>query len=405
MNKNVYGDQKLILPNKYPPANRGKIVVWGLLAAYPFGGMTWQVLHYLSGLRRLGFDVWYVEDSDRNILSPTTWNPTLDISENLDYLSRYMEMIGFKDRWIFRPQGVRDTCFGATDSAGLKKLYKEADVVLNLCGAQEWKQDHEIIRCLVYLQTDPVEAQIQVAERDQAVIKLLDNYHYLFTYGENIGASDCSIPAERYHWISTRPPVCVDWWNSPSVADSEMRLTTIGNWNTSGKDVVWKNETYFWRKDYKRFITLPNQSALPLELALVGISEKEADKMHSHCWHLSSAKDLSNPIKYRDYICGSLAEFTVAKDQYVRFRSGWFSDRSVCYLAAGRPVITEDTGFANFIPTGTGLFSFTNMDQIVEAIDAIHSDYEKHSRAAKEIAKEYFSVETVLAKLIDDLGL
>jgi len=397
----------LILTNKYPPATRGKIVVWGLLAAYPFGGMTWQALHYLAGLRRLGFDVWYVEDSDRNILSPTTWNPTFDVSENLDYLSRHMAMIGFKDRWIFRPQGVHDACFGATDFEGLKRLYKEADLVINLCGAQELRADHDVIRCLVYLETDPVEAQIQVAQKDKAIIECLDRYDFLFTYGENLGAPDCLVPVERYDWHTTRPPVCLDWWESTNRPVSEIRLTTVGNWNNKGKDIVWKGDTYYWQKDYefRRFSDLPSRSVLSLELAIGGISEEEASKMRGLGWRIVSARKYSDFVSYRDYIQGSGGEFTVAKDQNIRLRSGWFSDRSACYLAAGRPVITQDTGFGNFLPTGTGLFSFNNLDQIVEAIDAIHANYEQQSRGAREIAWEYFRAETVLGKIMDVVGL
>ena len=145
----------MILTRKYPPVTRGKIVVWGLLASAPFGGMIWQVFHHLVPLRRLGFDVWYVEDSDRIVFDPVTYHPTWEYDANIEYLSRCMDRIGMGDRWIFRPPEVYDTCVGATDKAGLTELYREADAVINLCGAQEIRDEHAVIRCLIYLETDP----------------------------------------------------------------------------------------------------------------------------------------------------------------------------------------------------------------------------------------------------------
>ncbi|MBC6429518.1 hypothetical protein FM036_01000 [Nostoc sp. HG1] len=122
-------------------------------------------------------------------------------------------------------------------------------------------------------------------------------------------------------------------------------------------------------------------------------------------WRIVSARALSDPIVYRNYICASLGEFTVTKDQYVRPRTGWFSDRSACYLAAGRPVITQETGFSKFLPTGKGLFAFNTMEDILAAVDAIESDYEGNCRAAREIASEYFAAEKVIGSLMERAGL
>lgn len=392
---------------EYPPPTRGVVVVWGLLASYPFGGMTWQVLHYLVGLRRLGFDVWYVEDSDRYLYDAETFERTTAYESNLAFLSRQMAAIGLEDRWIFRPPVTENVCFGAKDFAGLAALYQETDAVLNLCGAQELHDRHLASRCLVFVETDPVENQIRVALGDQDKIEELDAYSYLFTYGENLGASDCLVPMERYTWHPTRPPVMLDWWNTEGAGPENEALTTVAKWMHTGKDVTWQGETWHWSKHYEfnRFLGLPSKASLPLELAVSAISQDEIDGLHRHGWRTVSSDDMLDPDSYRNYICTSKGEFTVAKEQYVRPRSGWFSDRSVCYLAAGRPVVTQETGFSKFIPTGEGLFAFSNADEAVVAIDAIAADYARHSCAAREIAREYFATERVLADLMRKIGL
>jgi hypothetical protein len=398
----------------YPPATKGKIIVWGFIASYPFGGMTWQVLHHLAGFRRLGYDVWYVEDSNNAIYDPKTWEPAWSALPNVRYLKEQMESIGLGDRWVFRPpRAVADSqksnkvCLGALGLTGLSNLYKEVDVVFNLCGSHELRTDHAGIQCLVYLQTDPVVDQIRIANGDKNLIKEFDKYDFLFSYGENLGKPDCLVPVEKYVWHPTRPPVCIEWWETNGTPKRENKLTTISNWQNLKKDVVWKGETYRWRKDieFKRFVTLPKQSAISIELALEGIKDQDAAMMRDQGWGIVSARELGNPNAYRDYIRRSAGEFTVAKDQNIRMRSGWFSDRSVCYLAAGRPVISQDTAFGKFVPTGEGLFSFNTMDEIVAAVDAIHSDYEKQSRLARQIADEYFRAEKVLGNVLDVVGL
>jgi hypothetical protein len=212
---------------------------------------------------------------------------------------------------------------------------------------------------------------------------------------------------ERYQWHPTRPPVCLDWWMNTTEPPGDSALTTVANWRHNGKPVVWKDETFHWSKHlaFRRFIHLPHRARLPLELAIGAINEEEKAEMRRHGWRIVPSTTLAEPNAYREYICRSLGEFTVAKDQYVRPRSGWFSDRSACYLAAGRPVITQDTGFGNRIPTGSGLFSFSTEEEALAAIDAVARDYARHSGAAREIAREYFEAELVLGRLLRHVGL
>jgi hypothetical protein len=369
--------------------------------------MTWQVLHHLVGIRRLGFDVWYVEDSDRPVYHPTTYWPTQEYRENVAYLARHMERIGLGERWIFRPPAQYATCCGARDLAGLHRLYREADAVLNLCGAQELRPEHQDIRCRVYLETDPVASQIGVAIGHQPTLDSLAAHHHLFTYGANLGAPDCLVPLERFHWHPTRPPVCLDWWAPTAPPAAEAALTTVANWKHTGRDIVWQGETYYWSKHYEflRFVDLPSRAALPLELALGTLDTADRDMLLHHGWRLVSAACVADPCAYRAYIRASRGEFTVAKDQNIRLRSGWFSDRSACYLSAGRPVITQDTGFGNTLPTGEGLFAFATEAEALEAIATVAGDYKRHAKAARQIAEEFFAAERVLGEVFQHIGL
>jgi hypothetical protein len=186
-------------------------------------------------------------------------------------------------------------------------------------------------------------------------------------------------------------------------------FTTVGNWKQGG-EIEFRGETYFWSKDREllKLIDLPARVAQPLEFA-TGLSQlppADRARFEENGWRLVDAHAFTtDPWAYREYVRASRGEFTVAKDQNVRLRSGWFGERSACYLAAGRPVITQDTGFGRAVPTGEGLFAFDTMEQILVAFEKIRSDYARHARAARAIAETYFDAEAVLARLLDDLGL
>lgn len=391
----------------YPPPIRGRIVVWGYLASYPFGGMTWQVLHYLVALRELGFDVWYVEDTDAEVRDPQTLWETRDVQPNVAHLRRWMECVGLSDRWVFRLPGVHDQCVGALDVDGLSGLYRDADAVMNLCGSHELRAMHDWIRCLIYLETDPVPRQVAVARGDVRVIAELERYQYLFTYGENLEAADCSVPVARYSWNRTRPPVIVDWWACVPVPPRNAAFTTVTSWTHTWNDVAWNGERWRWSKhhEFVKFRDLPRHCHVPLEIAVRGMSDPCAQSFRETGWRIRPASAISDPDEYRSYIRGSLGEFTVAKEQYVKPRTGWFSDRSVCYLAAGRPVVTQETGFSKFIPCGEGLFGFSTFEEAAERLDAITLDYQRHSRAATAVAREYFDARAVVRRVVETIGL
>jgi hypothetical protein len=384
---------------------RGRIIVFGILFWYPLAGVTYQFLHYLIALRRLGFDPYYIEDSGRWIYDPALNDLSPDAAPNIEAVAPVLEAHGFGNRWAFRGSYPEGRCYGMTD-AQILRLYREADACLNVTGAQEIREEHMQCRRRIYVESDPFASQVQVANGHQPTIAALQAHDTHFTFGENIGNPDCTIPVERFRWKPTRQPVVMDLWDHTCPA-ANAPYTTITTWHNKGKDIEYQGERFYWTKDreFERFLDLPRRRSGPFEMA-VGVPDDVRQRLTENRWRLRSSIDLSASVtSYREYIQCSRGEFTVARDQYVRPRTGWFSDRSACYLAAGRPVITEDTGFGKFVPTGRGLFAFTTMDDVLAAIDAIESDYDGHCRAAREIAETYFGAERVVESLMSRAGL
>jgi hypothetical protein len=387
------------------PGSRGRIIVFGILFWYPLAGVTYQFLHYLIALRRLGYDPYYIEDSGRWVYDPALNDLSPDAGPNVAAVVPVLEAHGFAGRWAFRGSYSGGRCYGLSE-AGIMELYRTADAFLNVTGAQEIREEHMQCKRRVYVESDPFASQVKVANGDDGTIAALDAHDTHFTFGENIGNPDCTIPVQRYNWQPTRQPVVRDLWRH-AYGDIGAPYTTITTWHNTGKDVEYQGDRYYWTKDreFEKFIDLPLRRNVAFELA-VGVDDDVKRRLAHNGWRQRLSIDLSASVNsYRDYIQRSRGEFTVARDQYVRPRTGWFSDRTACYLAASRPVITEDTGFGAVLPTGRGLFAFTTMDDILAAVDAIESNYPAHCRAAGEIADAYFGAERVVGSLMSRAGL
>ncbi|NNM86529.1 MAG: hypothetical protein HKL96_12335 [Phycisphaerales bacterium] len=388
-----------------PVGSKPRIIVSGILFWYPLAGVTWQFLHFMLGLRRLGYDPVYIEDSSRWVYNPMLGDSTPDAEYNVSRVAPVLEQFGLKNRWAFRGRYEGGRCWGLSE-AQMGDLYQSADVMLNVTGAQELLSEHARCPVRIYWETDPVVSQIQVERGDAAVIAALDGHTHHFTYGENIGQSDCPLSAARYQWRPTRQPVVLDLWKQPFDAGAHS-YNTIATWQNRGRDIVYRGETYYWSKDreFLKFVDLPHRVAARFELA-AGVDDVTRSLLHSHGWLLADPVHISSDMdRYRAYIREARGEFSVAKDQNIRLRSGWFSDRSACYLAAGRPVINQDTGFSRHLPTGRGLFAFSTMEEIIAAVEAVESDYAAHCHAAFEIAQAYFSAEKVLSDALKQVGL
>jgi len=387
-----------------PP--KQKIIVFGILFWFPLAGVTYQFLHYLLGLRRLGYDPYYVEDSGRWVYDPRINDLSPDAAGNIAAVLPALAAHGFSDRWAFRGNYPDGKCYGMSEEQILQ-LYRDADAFLNVTGAQEIREEHLACPRRIYVESDPFASQVKVAKGDRGMIAALEAHDTLFSFGENLGAPDCDVPIERFRWLPTRQPVTLDLWTGPP-APADAAYTTITTWHNKGKNLEWRGDTWYWTKDreFERFLELPRRRPkTAFELATT-VGEEVQQLLRRSGWRQTGSVEISGDAGlYRKYIQESRGEFTVARDQYVRPNTGWFSDRSACYLAAGRPVITQETGFSKFIPSGKGLFGFRTMEDILRAVDSIESDYEGNCRAALDIARGYFAAEKVVGSLMERAGL
>lgn len=388
-----------------------RVVVLGMLTKMPVPGVAWQTLHYLEGLRRLGCDVFYVEAHGRT--------PSMFMAHEHDdgsaraaaYLEAVLKRFGFGDRWAFHALHHDGRCFGMSERE-LSRLYRSAAMLLNLHGGTQPVAELADTERLIYLETDPVQLQVELHDDVTDSVRFLEPHRAFFTFAENLGGADCGLPLDaRFAFHPTRQPVVLDWWadRAPAVGGGRAgtgSLTTIGNWRQQWREVRYAGETYHWSKhlEWERFLDLPARTGADFELALSGFEEQDRAALEARGWRVRPAMELTLD-GYRDFIAGSAAELTVAKDQNIRLRTGWFSDRSATYLAAGRPVITQDTGFGCALPTGEGLFAFATLEEAAEAVARVQAEPEHHRRAAAAIAREHFAHNVVLRPLLARAGI
>ncbi len=386
-----------------------RFVVLGFMGGCPVAGVIWQHLHYIAGLRRLGHEVWYVEDGSRYPYDPEAFTVTEDFSYAARMLDRLSHEYGFADRWCFCARYGDEPRTAGLDLSGLRDLYRTCDAALNICGSHDLNDDLRTIRRLIYVESDPGVEQIKIDLGDAATRDYLAEHAVLFSFGEAIGTDRFPVPLHGMEWRPTRQPVVTDFWRTDGAPATDAVYTSICNWSTSGKkDIAWRGSDYLWSKslEFLKFVEAPRRCGETFELATDIKEESEREKFLRNGWRLILPHELSTDWdSYRDYIRASKGEFTVAKDQYTRLHTGWFSDRSACYLAAGRPVITQETGFTEFYGGGEGLLAFRGMDDIVAAAASVRADYDRHSRAAAEIAREYFEAGKVLGSLLERAGL
>lgn len=386
--------------------SRKRIVVLGMLSRHPQAGMVWLLMQYLVGLQRLGFDVFYVEahgSMPRSFLEGEE-----DCSPRAAaFIERMMCRFGFQHKWAFQALHGDGKCYGLSEIQ-LNGLYQSAELLINLHGGTTPLPEHIRTGRLVYLGTDPGAVEISAYLGQPSTRELLDQHFVLFTWAQNYENADCRLPASsEFEFLPTRQPIVLDFWpqrNCPAGAS----FTTVGSWRQLWRDVKFQGEVYRWSKhlEFLKFLPVPERTGKSFELSLAGCRDADKKLLEERGWKVQDARGISRDLdRYRNYISDSRGEFTVAKDQNVRLRSGWFSDRSASYLACGRPVITQETGFSNVLPTGEGLFPFSTLEEIDNAVARINGDYQRHSLAAASIAAEYFDHRVVLRRLLADAGV
>jgi hypothetical protein len=397
------------------------LIVLGTLASDPYAGMAWMHMQIAAGLQRLGHHVYYFEVTSAWPYDPVRQTRVDDVDYAVPYLRRVAESFGLADRWALRASFADGSWYGL-DGTRAEEILAHADLTLNVTGATRLRTREGLSTPrLVYLGTDPPFVEVMYAQGDPTAAETVEQHDDFATYGENLGTTRSPVPALPRLASRTRQPVLLDVWRQ--AAPSREAYTTVCNWKQEGSDVVFEGTTYHWSKHHEilKIIDLPRRVDVRLELAMglareqdtrpesdfahaVGMTEGERRLLDTNGWTLEDAHAFTtDPWPYRDYIRSSRGELSPVKDAYARLRTGWFSERSACYLAAGKPVVAQDTGFGSVLPTGEGLFAFNTAEEAAAALEEIESDYGRHSRAAEEIAGEYFSAETVLARLLDDL--
>ena len=388
---------------------RKRIVVMGFMGSMPIAGVIWQHVHYVVGLQRLGHDVYYIEDSARLPYNPETF----EVNNEFDYAAKVLNRLAgefdFKNRWAFCARYLRKNPTAGLPLKKIRQLYRDADAILNICGTQEFNDDLLKSDRIIYVESDPGVEQIKIDKGVRSTVDYLSRHHALFTFGENVGTKKFPVPPHGLKWHATRQPIVTHLWKTNQAPKRAAVFTSIANWSTSGlKDITWRGRKYLWSKsrEFLRFVAAPRRSGETFELATNIQDRKTREKFESNGWRFTSPLQMSVDYwLYRDYIQQSKGEFTVAKDQYVQLNTGWFSDRSACYLAAGRPVIMQETGFTKNYGADAGLLAFRSLGEIAEAVKIINADYSKHSGAARQIAREIFEAEKVVKSLLDRAGI
>jgi hypothetical protein len=411
-----------------------RIIVLGTMGADPYAGMAWMHMQIAGGLLRLGCDVHYLETTSAWPYDPVQGMRVADPSYPTAHLAATTARFGLGDRWAYRCSWSDGHWLGP-DAPRADELLRTADLVLNISGSTSLKEDRLGCPRLVYFGTDPVGDELLYSVGDPRRVAMIDEHQDIVTYGENIGTPRSQLPPLPRLRARTRQPVLMDFWESDSSGPPMRNMfTTVGNWRQDGHDAVFQGRPLRWSKhhEFLKFVEVPRRAGCVVELATnlgdpdvepapepslheidpneirgaESLEGRHARLLLANGWQLADGPALSlSPWRYRDYILSSKAEFTVAREFNVLPRSGWFSERSACYLAAGRPVIAQDTGFSDLLPTGEGLFAFSTVEEAVDAISAINADYARHAKAARAIAHDWFRAEVVLPKLLADLSV
>lgn len=386
---------------------KARIIVTGLIAQHPLGGVTWDYIQYVTGLLQLGYDVYYIEDSG-------AWPYALnggetgddfvvqDCSQNVAHLREVMDRFGLSERWAYRCP--IDGKWAGLPDRRREEVISSTELLLNISSTLMRPQEYRRIPRMAFIDSDPVFTQLKLARGQNDFRTVVDAHDVCFSFGECL--DEQWVPATGHVWLPTRQPVLLDEWSpAPEVRPV---FTTIMNWS-SYNPVTFDGRT-FGQKDveFMRFLDLPKHvTPAHLEVAARGTGRRTLpDGLLSHLnykgWSVVDPGEVCADInQYRDYVRSSYAEWSIAKNGYVEGRCGWFSCRSACYLAAGRPVVVQDTGFSSVLPTGAGLLAFSTMEEAAQGIASVQTDYDHHRRAAREIAAEYFDSRKVLTDLVE----
>lgn len=372
-------------------------IVAGYLGGNPVGGHVLSIVHWIAGLRDLGYDVVFAEHHG---WPDACWNPVAQtLSDDPAYavgeLQRQAAMFGF--RWCFVDAG--GTYHGLTQAEMIASC-RQADVLIGLWTVT-WLEEFAECKRRVFIDTDPGFTQFGMSPEVRASLAFASpvDFHEHYSYGTRIGRPDCPIPTHGIRWRPLRPPVSLDLMRVSFTPEAAC-YTTVMKWSPR-KPIVYNGEEYGQKDvEFCRIAALPARVTPCLEIAVGGAAPY--DEMRAAGWRLADAAAVTATTQtYRDYIAQSRGEFSVAVNLEVKSRSGWFSDRTAAYLATGKPVIVQDTGFSEDLPCGEGLFAFSTIDDAAAAIEEVERDYERHCRAARRVAEQYLDATRVIRRVLD----
>jgi hypothetical protein len=378
-------------------------IVAGPVANKPWnGGNAWVPYAYVSGLRRLGFEAFLVEELDSSTCVDSQGAAaSFRDSSNLAFFAEVAGKLGQADHSVV-------VCGGdawGMEPSELFDMVGEADLLLNISGHLGGKL-RDLPRRAVYIDLDPGYTQLWHAQ-GVAGPRLAGHDAY-FTVGTNIGHSVCRVPSGDIRWIPTLPPTVLDEW--PVVDPPEPgRFTTVASWRGPFGPVTDGDRTYGLKvHEFRKFAALPERAPATFEVAL-DIHEdddKDREMLLRHAWRVvDSSAATAGPLDFRRYVQRSSAEFSVAQGIYVETRSGWFSDRSARYLASGRPAVVQDTGVGQTLPVGEGLLTFQTLEEAVARVQEVMEDPERHRKAARVLAEEHLGSDAVLGKILEVVGV
>jgi len=372
------------------------IIVSGTIGRSGLGGQAWATLQYLLGFRALGHDVYYLEDCGETTFvwdwEKKQWNYEMDYPAAC--VNACLSPFGLGDRWIYR-----------TDAGSRGMTVRK---IIELCAAADllllravplwvWRAEYDHPRRRAFIDVDPGFTQISIANADKGFANGIARCEKRFTIGQRIGAEDCPIPKSGGPWLKTLPPVYLPEW--PFMESPGSAFTSVMRWQ-GFREAKYGGMSFGQRdQEFPKFIELPRRTSQPFRIALMGT---DPENLTRHGWQVSPGEVVSRtPALYREFIQQSRAEFSVPKHGYVEARSGWFSDRSVCYLASGRPVLIEDTGLRDWLPASDGVVPFRTLKDAVTAVERVTSNYERCRRAARRLAEEVFATDRVLPAFLE----
>jgi glycosyltransferase involved in cell wall biosynthesis len=370
---------------------RETVVVGGSIAQKPHqGGHTWQFLQYLLGFRRLGLDVLFVD----------RLTPAMGVGgDGVRYVADVMERFGLGDAFtLLGPHG--GALAGVPRPEALARA-RRSILLLNVMG---FLDDEDFLAAAprrAFLDTDPGFGQMW---RELGLADIFAGHDVHITIAENIGKPGCTVPTCGLDWLTTVQPVVLDEWR-PNGNAADAPFTSVGAWRGPYAAVEYDGTTYGLRvHEFRRLAPLPGRTGERFAIALDIAAAEAADLalLRENGWRLLDPAEVArDPFAYREFVQASKAEFLVARGMYVRSRSGWFSERSICYLASGKPVLAQDTGLDALYEAGEGLLLYSTLDEAAAGVEEIAANYDRHARAARELAEERFGSDRVLTRLLE----